>query len=91
MDLDDNEEIANRISDFVLDYLDDNPAPETFFDLTTAMVSVAVAITAYRFGAEKQNEMVDHYVGVVLDTYETQKDFYDPSAIARIVTKKNIH
>jgi hypothetical protein len=91
MDLENNEEIANRVSDFVLDYLDNNPEPETFFDLTSAMVSVAVAITAYRFGREKQNEMVDHYVGIVLDTYETQKEFYDPSAIGRILTKKNIH
>ena len=70
-----DEDLNTIISELIIDSLMGND-PEEFWRVIDTIITVAVASAAYKFGTKKQTEVIDHFVNLVLDTYEVQKHFH---------------
>jgi hypothetical protein len=68
-------EVEHMVSELVINTIETG-TPEEFWMTIDALLSIATASVAYRFGEDSRGEIVEHMCGVVLDTYDTQKHFH---------------
>jgi hypothetical protein len=69
------EDLEGKVSELLAQSIESGD-PEDFWNTINMMVSLAVSASAYRFGKEKEDEIVEHIVNIVLDTYASEKHFY---------------
>ena len=69
------EDLEGKVSELLAQSIESGD-PEEFWSMINMMVSLAVSASAYRFGKEKEDEIVEHIVNIVLDTYASEKHFY---------------
>jgi hypothetical protein len=69
------ENIEGKVSELLAESIESGD-PEEFWNTINLMVSLAVSASAYRFGKEKEDQIVEHIVNIVLDTYASEKHFY---------------
>jgi hypothetical protein len=68
-------EIEDIVSRLVVNTIEIG-TPEEFWITIDALLSIATASVAYRFGEDSRGEIMEHMCGIVLDTYESQQHFH---------------